>query len=80
MRKFLERAMEKVSRMNEESIRGLLRVLADEDLNVDYLYTFLDKLGGEAVVILRVDNPDFAKLHLEGKGFQLLSQDDFIRI
>jgi len=57
-----------------------LRVLADEDLNVDYLYTFLDKLGGEAVVILRVDNPDFAKLHLEGKGFQLLSQDDFIRI
>ena len=27
MRKFLERAMDKVSRMNEESIRGLLRVL-----------------------------------------------------
>lgn len=31
MRKFLERAMDKVSRMNEESIRGLLRILADEN-------------------------------------------------
>lgn len=57
-----------------------LRVLADENLNVDYLYTFLDKLGGQAVVILRVDNPDFAKVLLESKGFQLLSQDDFMRI
>lgn len=35
MRKFLERAMEKVSRMNEESIRGLLRVLADENERLD---------------------------------------------
>ncbi len=31
MRKFLERAMDKVSRMNEESIRGLLRILSDEN-------------------------------------------------
>jgi len=47
---------------------------------VDYLYTFLDKLGGEAVVILRVDNLDFAKAVLESKGFMLLTQEDFQRI
>jgi len=35
MRKFLERAMDKVSRMNEESIRGLLRLLADENERLD---------------------------------------------
>lgn len=35
MRKFLERAMEKVPRMNEESIKGLLRVLADENERLD---------------------------------------------
>jgi hypothetical protein len=57
-----------------------LRVLADEDLNVDYLYTFLDKLGGQAVVILRVDNPDFANAILESKGFLLLTQEDFQRL
>jgi len=35
MRKFLERALEKAPRMNEESIRGLLRVLADENERLD---------------------------------------------
>lgn len=54
-----------------------LRVLADEHLNVDYLYTFLDKLGDHAVVILRVDNLDFAKAVLIRNGFRLLSQEDF---
>jgi hypothetical protein len=57
-----------------------LRALADEDLNVDYLYTFLDKMGGQAVVILRVDNLDFAKAVLGEKGFRLLSQEDFMRL
>jgi len=54
-----------------------LRVLADEHLNVDYLYTFLDKLGDHAVVILRVDNLDFARAVLMSEGFRLLSQEDF---
>jgi hypothetical protein len=54
-----------------------LRVLADEHLNVDYLYTFLDKLGDHAVVIIRVDNLDFAMAVLMSSGFRLLSQEDF---
>lgn len=47
MRKFLERAMEKVSRMNDESIRGLLRVLADEN---DRLDAVLDSMMDGIVV------------------------------
>jgi len=47
MRKFLERAMEKVSRMNDESIRGLLRVLADENERLD---TVLDSMMDGIVV------------------------------
>jgi hypothetical protein len=57
-----------------------LRTLADENLNVDYLYTFLDKLGDQAVVILRVDNLDFAKAILLRNGFRLLSQDDVMKL
>lgn len=56
MRKFLERALDRVSRMNEESIRGLIRVLADEN---DRLETVLDSMldgivvcGGNHVPIL----------------------------
>lgn len=47
MRKFLERAMEKVSRMNEESIRGFLRLLADEN---DRLDAVLDSMMDGIVV------------------------------
>lgn len=57
-----------------------LRVLADEHLNVDYLYTFLDKLGNHAVVILRIDNLDFARAVLIKNGFGLLSQEDFSKL
>jgi hypothetical protein len=53
-----------------------LRTLVDENINVEYLYTFLDKSGGQAVVILRVDNLDFAGAILVKNGFKLLSQDD----
>ncbi|MGC9976185.1 MAG: ACT domain-containing protein [Syntrophales bacterium] len=57
-----------------------LRTLADENLNVDYLYTFLDKLCDQAIVILRVDNLDFAKVVLVRNGFKLLTQEDIIRL
>jgi len=57
-----------------------LRTLADENLNVDYLYTFLDKLGDQAIVILRVDNLDFAKAVLVRNGFKLLTQEDVIML
>jgi hypothetical protein len=53
-----------------------LRTLVDENMNVEYLYTFLDKSGGQAVVILRVDNLDFARAVLVKNGFKLLSQED----
>ncbi|MGO9136888.1 MAG: ACT domain-containing protein [Syntrophales bacterium] len=57
-----------------------LRTLANENVNVDYLYTFLDKLGNQAILILRVDNLDFANVVLVRNGFKLLTQEDVIRL
>lgn len=57
-----------------------LCALADEKINVDYLYTFLDKLGDNAIIILRLDNNDFASSVLLKKGFNLLSPEDFRNI
>jgi hypothetical protein len=59
--------------------RGL-RALVDENINVEYLYTFLDKSEGYAVVILRVDNLDFAKAVLLRNDYNLLSQEDVGRL
>jgi hypothetical protein len=57
-----------------------LRALANQNLNVDYLYTFLDKLGDEAIVIMRVDNLDFARAILSRNGFKLLNQADVVNL
>ncbi|HOI75360.1 MAG TPA: ACT domain-containing protein [Syntrophales bacterium] len=57
-----------------------LSALAAEGLNVDYLYTFLDKLDNRAVIIFRADNPDFAETVLDGQGFEFLGPEDFGRI
>jgi hypothetical protein len=59
--------------------RGL-HALVNENINVEYLYTFLDKSEGHAVVILRVDNLDFAKTVLLQNGYHLLSQEDVGRL
>ena len=57
-----------------------LRALAEERLNVDYLYTFMNKLSENAVIVLRIDNLDFARSVLSQRGFRLLSQEDFSRL
>ena len=57
-----------------------LRALAEERLNVDYLYTFMNKLSENAVIVLRIDNLDFARSVLSKRGFRLLSQEDFSRL
>jgi hypothetical protein len=57
-----------------------LSELADERLNVDYLYTFMNKVAENAVIVLRVDNLDYACTVLSRKGFKLLSQEDFRRL
>jgi len=57
-----------------------LRALAAEGLNVDYLYTFLDKLESSAVVIFRVDNLDFAESVLAAGRFEFLGTGDFRRL
>jgi hypothetical protein len=54
-----------------------LTALAAEGMNVDYLYTFLDKLENSAVILFRVNNPDFAESVLAEAGFELLGQEDF---
>ncbi len=52
MRKFLQRALDKVSRMDEESIRGLLRILNDEN---DRLETVLDSML-DGIIVCDVNN------------------------
>lgn len=53
-------------------LHSILDVLAKKELNVEYLYAFVEKSGENAVIIFRFDNPDAAIDVLLKNGFIVL--------
>lgn len=44
----------------------MLKLLRDNDISVEYLYSFVRRVGNDAIIIFRVDQPERAgKLLLE---------------
>lgn len=58
------------------TVRGVLRALIAAELNIHYLYSFLQEHRGRAALALHVENPDRAAAQLLEAGFTLLHQDD----
>lgn len=62
---------------------GLAQVLLaayEAELNVEYMYAFVNKSGTNAVLIFRFDDMDRAITFLQEKGFTLLSSDELTTI
>lgn len=53
-----------------------IRVLADEDISVEYAYAFITPRVGTAYVIIRVEDNEKAAQVLKAKGIALIEQDD----
>ncbi len=53
-------------------LHGILAVLAQHGINVEYLYAFIEKSGENAVIIFRFDSPDDAVDVLLKNGFAVL--------
>jgi hypothetical protein len=54
---------------------GLSRILQSLDsdqINVEYMYAFVERCGGNAVIIFRFDDTDKAIETLNGSGFNIL--------
>ncbi|HOK06104.1 MAG TPA: ACT domain-containing protein [Syntrophales bacterium] len=56
-------------------LHGILEVLARENINVEYLYAFVEKSGENAVIIFRFDDSDAAIEVLKKNNFTVLSGD-----
>jgi hypothetical protein len=52
---------------------NILRVLDDAQVNVEYMYAFVERNAGNAVIIFRFDDVDNAIAVLNGKGVSILS-------
>ncbi|MDD1763186.1 MAG: ACT domain-containing protein [Methanobacteriaceae archaeon] len=54
----------------------ILSVLNNSDINVEYLYAFVEKKGEKAIVVLRTDDIDAGIKALEEGGITMLSPQE----
>ena len=54
---------------------GILQVLDRASVNVDYMYAFVERCGGNAVIIFRFDNPEEAIKVLTQHNVNVLQGD-----
>ena len=53
-------------------LSSLLQTLDANQINVEYMYAFVERCGGNAVIIFRFDETDKAIDSLKGSGFTIL--------
>jgi hypothetical protein len=52
---------------------NILKVLDEAEINVEYMYAFVERNAGNAVIIFRFDDVDNAIKTLQGKGISILN-------
>lgn len=58
----------------------ILEYLYQADINVEYIYAFVEKSGEQAVVVLRTNNLDKTVELLKSQGVRVLSWEDICTI
>lgn len=53
-------------------LADILNILDDGEVNVEYMYAFVERHGGNAVIIFRFDDTDGAIRTLQDKGVNVL--------
>ncbi len=57
-------------------VAGILAALRDANVNVEYMYAFVNRTPGEADTIFRVDDEDAAFAALNGAGIEILKPEE----
>lgn len=66
-----------------DSPGGLARILStlgEANINVEYMYAFVQKSSENAVVIFRIENVDAAIAALQAKGIRILPEEEVYSI
>ncbi|HPF87857.1 MAG TPA: acetolactate synthase [Candidatus Limiplasma sp.] len=58
------------------ALAEVLSALSNNDIGLEYLYSFFRNHGDHALIIIRVDQPEKAVNVLESEGVKMLSQED----
>lgn len=54
----------------------ILTIVKDEGINVEYMYAFVQKSGGKAIIIFRFDELEKAIMTLQKSGIGILKGED----
>lgn len=57
-------------------LSGVLRLLRECGISIEYLYSFVRRIDHDAIIIFRVDKPEEAAELLRGKGVRMLEQGE----
>ncbi len=55
----------------------VLEIIADEQINLEYVYATVGRITESAVIILRVEDPGKAGIILRAKGLKVLGEKEF---
>ncbi len=62
------------------SLARILRLLAEEGINVEYMYGFASPIAGRAVMVFKLSDIDKAQDLLHRNGIEMLSQEEIREI
>ena len=57
-----------------------LHIIADNNINIDYLYAFMARTEKHAYVVIRVEDTEAAEKALEAAGFHIITNADINKL
>jgi hypothetical protein len=61
-------------------LSGILKILCDEDVNVEYMYGFGEKFSDKALLVFRFEDPDHAVSVLQAHKFRVLRKEEVVNL
>ncbi len=57
-------------------LAGILKIFADSDINVEYMYGFVEKFSDNALLVFRFEDTDKAQKILTDKGLKVVTRKE----
>lgn len=61
-------------------LAGILKILMDSDINIEYMYGFVEKFSDKALLVLRFEDPDKAIRILKQKKIKVIGKKDIVNL
>ncbi len=57
-------------------LAGILKIISDNDVNIEYMYGFVEKFSDKALLVFRFEDTDHAQRILNENGVSIVAEKD----